>query len=173
MDQVMNLVIKKRHAAAHMAAIQSYAACSHAKRLQVGAALVKHGAPISIGWNGRPEGDDNNCETEEGSTHYRVRHAEIHMLNKFRRMHETAEGGVVFLTHSPCEECATELLDAKVGGLVFAQAYRSNAGLIKLLDSGMVIYQHLGGMHFVTTQIAEGLVVGLEHPSWTAPELRF
>jgi dCMP deaminase len=38
---------------------------SHAKRLQVGAVVVKDDTVISYGYNGMPAGWDNNCETRE------------------------------------------------------------------------------------------------------------
>lgn len=38
---------------------------SHARRLQVGAVIVKDDSVISYGYNGMPAGWDNNCENKE------------------------------------------------------------------------------------------------------------
>lgn len=57
--------IKDRFLAAYMDVAERFAAESSAKRLKVGAIVVKDDRIISIGYNGMPSGWDNNCEDVE------------------------------------------------------------------------------------------------------------
>ena len=57
--------MKQKIIRAHMQVSETYAQCSTAKRLKVGAILVKDDRIISIGYNGMPSGWDNSCENIE------------------------------------------------------------------------------------------------------------
>jgi dCMP deaminase len=54
--------MKPKYIKAHMKTADNYASLSTARRLQVGAIVVKDDRIISIGYNGMPAGWDNNCE---------------------------------------------------------------------------------------------------------------
>ncbi len=113
---------------------------SHCERLKVGAIAVKDGRIISMGWNGQPSGMDNCCE-EDGKTLPSVLHAENNLLMKLASCHESSEGAAVYITHSPCMECAKLLHQAKVSKVFFAEHYRSTEGVAFLKSLGMEIIQ--------------------------------
>lgn len=124
------------------------AGLSYAKRLQVGAVIVKDDSVISYGYNGTPAGWDNDCEYEElhedGSTTLRTKpevlHAERNALDKL-----TKKGGVggkdatMFITHAPCLECAKSIYGAGIKQVFYGEKYRDDAGLSFLQSSGVTI----------------------------------
>ena len=107
-----------------MKTAHAFAECSTARRLQVGAIVVKDNRIISIGYNGMPSGWDNNCEIEIENEHLKkypnphqhhvielkskpeVLHAETNAIAKLARSSESGEGATMFITHSPCLDCA-------------------------------------------------------------------
>lgn len=54
--------MKEKLKLAYMTTAETFAELSHARRLHVGAIVVKDDRIISIGYNGMPAGWDNNCE---------------------------------------------------------------------------------------------------------------
>ena len=57
--------MKQKFRDAYMKVAETFAELSSAKRLHVGAIVVKEDRIISIGYNGMPAGWDNNCEDKE------------------------------------------------------------------------------------------------------------
>ena len=57
--------MKEKLKKAYMKTAETFAELSHARRLHVGAIIVKDDRIISIGYNGMPAGWDNNCEDKE------------------------------------------------------------------------------------------------------------
>ena len=118
---------------------------SQARRLRVGAVLVKNGNIISMGWNGMPAGMPNDCEikNEDGTltTRPEVIHAESNALMKL-----AADGGVgsndatLYITYSPCPECAKLIKQAKISRVVFRNNYRLAAGVDMLKQLGVETY---------------------------------
>ena len=106
---------------------------SSARRLQVGAIIVRDDRIISMGYNGMPAGWDNNCESEQedGSlkTRPEVLHAEMNALMKLARSHESGNGADLFITHSPCMECAKGIYQAGVHRVYYGTQYRSDQGI--------------------------------------------
>lgn len=110
---------------------------SHARRLKVGAIIVKDDRIISIGYNGMPAGWDNNCETEtvdaNGVTALKTRpevlHAEMNALMKLARSTESGENADLFITHSPCIECAKGIFQAGIKSVYYRTQYRSTDGI--------------------------------------------
>ena len=102
--------MKPKHQLAHMRAAHIYAELSSARRLKVGALIVKDDRIISIGYNGQPSGWDNNCEVEleDGSlkTKPTVLHAEMNAISKLAKSSESGDGSSIFITHAPCMDCA-------------------------------------------------------------------
>lgn len=136
--------IKFSHAVAHMKSAKIYSDLSHAKRLKVGCVIVKGDTPIALGWNGMPPGFPNQCEDLiDGQlvTKPECRHAEINALNKLRRSTERAEGAISFQTHSPCYQCAIDLVEAKIGGVVFESTYRNTEGIEYIANKGIPVFQ--------------------------------
>lgn len=134
--------MKHSHKLAHMKAAVGYAQLSYARRLKVGCIIVTHDDLIVRGYNGTPPGWDNNCENEDlsASLPY-VIHAEQNALDKMVRSVVSSVGASVFITHSPCLECAKRLLGAQVGAVYYQMRYRSDEGLDFLAKAGMYTEQ--------------------------------
>lgn len=113
---------------------------SRAVRLKVGAVIVKDHRILSYGYNGTPSGFDNTCEDEVDRhlvTKPEVIHAEMNAILKVAQSHESTKDATLFLTHSPCIECAKAILQSGINTLYYARAYRSSDGL-NLLEKGGV-----------------------------------
>lgn len=133
--------LKTKFVYAHMKAARVYAELSYCVRLQVGAVIVKNNTPIAIGYNGMPSGEPNVCELADGSTDPRVRHAEINALRKLIRSNESSIGAAMFLTDSPCGNCAIEIAEAGITAVLFERAYRDVSGIIQLTRKGVKVYR--------------------------------
>lgn len=122
---------------------------SHATRLKVGALVEKNGNIISMGWNGMPAGMDNACEiqNEDGSliSRMEVLHAEANALTKIARDgHGRAEGGTLYITDSPCPECAKLAKQCGIKRVVFRRQYRLLDGIKMLERLGIPVEQLKG-----------------------------
>lgn len=141
---------------AHMQVAETYAKLSTARRLQVGAIVVKDDRIISIGYNGMPAGWDNNCEEEvvvavvdgvpqreikELKTRPEVLHAEANAIAKVARSPESAEDAVLFVTHSPCIECAKLIYQSGIRQVFYRDNYRNTAGTDFLKQAGVIVNQ--------------------------------
>ncbi len=132
-----------------MKTAEIFAELSHARRLHVGAIIVKDDRIISIGYNGMPAGWDNNCEdavqhsddTVTLKTKLEVLHAESNAIAKLARSNESGEGADIFITHSPCLECAKLIYQSGIRRVFFGEEYRDNIGLQFLKQSGVEIEQ--------------------------------
>ena len=118
---------------AHMNAAHGYAKCSHARRLKVGAILVKDDTVISIGYNGTRPGEDNNCEDElpDGTlvTKPNVIHAEQNVLDKLAKKGGGADGSSMFITISPCLMCSQRIANTGVKAVYYEIEYRNTDGI--------------------------------------------
>lgn len=113
---------------------------SSATRLQVGCYVVKENhKPLSIGYNGTPEGWDNCCEDENGKTKDDVLHAEHNALTKLAKSTESSEGAIMFITHAPCVPCAKLIHQCGIKTVYFQQHYKSTDGLTYLTKAGVKI----------------------------------
>jgi dCMP deaminase len=137
--------MKTKYKLAHMRAAHLYAELSTARRLKVGALVVKDDRIISIGYNGMPTGWDNNCEyeLEDGSikTKPEVLHAETNALAKLARSTESGLDADLFVTHSPCLDCAKLIYQSGIRRVYYANAYRDDAGVSFLKNSGVEVEQ--------------------------------
>jgi len=129
---------------AHMKAAEVYAQLSSAKRLQVGAVIVKDNRIISIGYNGMPSGWTNECETtdEFGNmpvTKPEVLHAETNAIAKVARSGESCEGATLYTTYSPCLDCAKLIYQAGISRVVWKEQYKNDAGNVFLVTAGLDI----------------------------------
>jgi dCMP deaminase len=147
---------------------------SYARRLKVGAVIVKDDRVISMGYNGMPAGWDNDCEYMEfmpvnDSTakfqdypflgtfwinghnvdrRYRLRtkpevlHAESNAIAKLAKSNDSGMGADLFITHSPCLECAKLIYQSGISRVYFNQNYRDDAGIRFLKQSGVEVVQH-------------------------------
>lgn len=148
---------------------------SHAKRLQVGAVIVKDDSVISYGYNGMPAGWDNDCEDkvwDNGAggwldpdtfnetypyeawhekakrkvryglkTKPEVLHAESNAIAKLAKSTNSGVGAELFVTHSPCIQCAKLILQSGIKRVYFNAHYRDDAGVNFLKASGITVEQ--------------------------------
>lgn len=106
---------------------------SYCQRRQVGALVVKDKRIISDGYNGTPSGFENQCEDENGVTQPYVLHAEANAITKLARSSNNSDGATLYVTASPCIECAKLIIQAGIKRVVYAEQYRLDDG-IKLLQ---------------------------------------
>jgi dCMP deaminase len=166
--------MKLKFKQAYMKTAETFAELSHARRLHVGAIVVKDDRIISIGYNGMPAGWDNNCEyreymdpgagswlspveieaqwpyvelNEEAEEEYRYRlktkpevlHAETNAISKLAKSTESGDGATMFITHSPCLDCAKLIYQSGINSVFYRTSYRSDKGIEFLEKSGVTV----------------------------------
>lgn len=106
--------------------------------------VVKGNMIISDGYNGTPSGFDNVCEDENGVTHPYVLHAEANAITKLARSSNNSDGSTLYVTASPCIECAKLIIQAGIKRVVYAEKYRLEDGINLLKKAGIeVIYLNI------------------------------
>lgn len=146
--------MKQKFIDAYMDVAERFAQLSSAKRLQVGAIVVKNDRIVSIGYNGMPTGWDNCCEEEvvvavidgvpqreikELKTRPEVLHAESNCIAKLARSSESGEGADIFITHAPCIDCAKLIYQSGIATVYYKHDYRSTQGVEFLNKSGIKV----------------------------------
>ena len=136
----------------YMTIAETVATMSHARRLQVGAIVVKDDRVISMGYNGMPSGWENNCENEIEAevgddveivlkTKPEVLHAETNAIAKLARSTESGLDADIFITHSPCLDCAKLIYQSGIKRVWYGSEYRDSAGPDFLRRSGIEVKQ--------------------------------
>ncbi len=120
---------------------QDWGALSHCERKKVGAIIVKNGMIISDGFNGTPTGFDNYCEDEDGYTKWYVLHAEANAILKVAKSTNSCEDATLYLTLSPCKECAKLIHQSGIKRLVYIKEYKDISGLKFLKKAGIELNQ--------------------------------
>ena len=110
---------------------------SYCQRRQVGAIIVKEQMIISDGFNGTPSGFENVCEDESGTTKPYVLHAEANAISKVARSYNSSDGATLYVTASPCLECAKLIIQAGIKRVVFNELYRITDGIDLLKRAGI------------------------------------
>jgi len=167
--------MKHKFKQSYMKTAEIFAELSHARRLHVGAIVVKDDRIISIGYNGMPAGWDNDCEDvewcsaggwlspeeiEEGwpfegtyldsngneiqgryrlKTKPEVLHAETNAISKLAKSTESGDGATMFITHSPCLDCAKLIYQSGINSVFYRNSYRSDDGIEFLKKSGVIV----------------------------------
>lgn len=169
--------MKQKYINLYMDWAKRAAELSHARRLHVGAVIVKDDTVISYGYNGMPAGWDNNCEdkdwmdqgaggwlnpeeiyeqwpyvdyNEEAEEEYRYRlktkpevlHAESNAIAKLAKSTNSGLGADIFITHSPCLDCAKLIYQSGIRRVYFGQQYRDDAGIEFLTKSGIEVTKY-------------------------------
>jgi dCMP deaminase len=116
---------------------------SYCTRRQVGALVVKNNMIISDGYNGTPSGFENVCEDDNGVTKPYVLHAEANAITKLARSSNNSEGSTIYITASPCIECAKLIIQAGIRRVVYGEKYRLMDG-IELLERAGIEVVYLG-----------------------------
>ena len=148
-------MIKEKYLGAYMKTARVFAELSTSKRKQVGAVVVKDDRIISIGYNGMPSGWDNNCEDEIGhvlddneytvetrlKTKPEVLHAESNAIAKLAKSTESGDGASMFITCSPCIECAKMIFQSGIKEVFYGENYRDDSGVVFLNKCGITVKQ--------------------------------
>jgi dCMP deaminase len=142
--------VKQKFIDAYMDVAERFAKLSSAKRLQVGAIIVKDDRIISIGYNGMPAGWTNECEEvveylEDGGiitkTKDEVIHAEANAIAKLAKSSESGDDSTMFLTHAPCIHCAKQVYTAGIKNVYYRNSYRDTIGIDFLNKCGVQVEQ--------------------------------
>ena len=160
--------MKSKLKEAYMKVAETFAELSYARRLHVGAIIVKDDRIISIGYNGMPSGWDNDCENrvymsgdaggwldiedierrwphEDDLGRYNwkskpeVLHAESNAIAKLAKSTESGANAIMFITHSPCLDCAKLIYQSGINSVIYRNSYRSDAGIVFLVKSGVKV----------------------------------
>ena len=149
--------MKEKLKRAYMKTAEIFAELSHARRLHVGAIVVKDDRIISIGYNGMPAGWNNDCEYEvtkfqteygvgskfvntgELKTRPEVLHAETNAIAKLAKSNESGMGATMFITHAPCLDCAKLIYQSGISSVLYRNTYRDTSGITFLEKSGIIV----------------------------------
>lgn len=112
---------------------------SYCLRRKVGALVVKEKMIISDGYNGTPSGFENVCEDENNVTKSYVLHAEANAITKLARSSNNSEGATLYVTASPCIECAKLIIQAGIKRVVYGESYRLDEGIKLLQRAGIEV----------------------------------
>lgn len=147
--------MKEKFVNAYMKVAETFAELSSARRLHVGAIIVKDDRIISIGYNGMPSGWDNDCEDlvvyrkeiepgifnneykHEWKTKPEVLHAETNAIAKLAKSTESGNGSTLFVTHAPCMDCAKLVYQSGISSVYYRNTYRSEDGINFLNAAGV------------------------------------
>ena len=129
---------------AYLDMAEIWARLSKARRKQVGCLIVKNGAIISDGYNGTPRGFDNNCEIEDPKsfehnliTKPEVLHAESNAITKLAKSTQSSDGATMYITISPCIDCAKLIIQSGIERVVYGELYRNEDGINLLRKAGI------------------------------------
>jgi len=114
---------------------------SYAKRLKVGAIIVKDQMIISDGYNGTVSGFPNICEDDNGNTHPYVLHAEANAITKVAQSTNSSKDATLYTLVSPCMECSKLIIQSGIKRVVYAEEYRITEGLDLLRQAGIIVDQ--------------------------------
>lgn len=112
---------------------------SYCQRRKVGALIVKDKMIISDGYNGTPSGFENVCEDENNLTKPYVLHAEANAITKIARSSNNSDGATLYVTDSPCIECAKLIIQAGIKRVIYARDYRLNDGVELMKRAGIEV----------------------------------
>ena len=127
----MNPINKKQQALdeRYIRMAKIWAENSYCERRKVGALLVKDQMIISDGYNGTPAGFENVCEDDNNLTKPYVLHAEANAITKIARSNNSSDGATLYVTSSPCIECAKLIIQSGIKRVVYSEKYRLEDGI--------------------------------------------
>lgn len=123
----------------YMRMARIWAENSYCERRKVGALIVKNKMIISDGYNGTPSGFENVCEDENNVTKPYVLHAEANAITKVARSYNSSEGATLYVTASPCIECAKLIIQSGITRVVYGEKYRIMDGVDLLGKAGIEV----------------------------------
>ncbi len=139
MNTHKDIAKQERYDRAYLRMAAEWASLSHCTRKKVGALLVRENMIISDGYNGTPSGFSNDCEDDNGDTHWYVLHAEANAIMKIARSTNSARESTLYITLSPCKECCKLILQAGIRRLVYVNEYKDSTGIDFLKSAGVDI----------------------------------
>lgn len=117
------------------------AQASYCTRNKVGALIVNNDNVVAIGYNGTISGFPNVCELEDGSTNPEVLHAESNAIAKCAKSSNSSNGAALYVTLSPCFECAKIIIQSGIKEVYYLEEYRILDGLNLLLKAKIHVEQ--------------------------------
>ncbi len=142
-EEIMDTEKQKKFDQRYLEMARIWAQNSYCQRRQVGALVVKNGMIISDGYNGTPSGFENICEDDNGVTKPYVLHAEANAITKLARSSNNSDGATIYITASPCIECAKLIIQSGIKRVVYGEKYRLTDG-IDLLERAGIEVEYLG-----------------------------
>lgn len=124
----------------YMRMARIWAENSYCERRKVGALLVKNQMIISDGYNGTPSGFENKCEDEHNTSKPYVLHAEANAISKVARSHNSSDHATLYVTASPCIECAKLIIQSGIKRVVYGEKYRIMDGVELLEQAGIEVF---------------------------------
>ena len=131
--------MSNKHDLQYLRMAQIWAENSHAKRLKVGAIIVKDNTIIADGYNGTPKGFENECEDQDGNTKLYVLHAEANAISKIAKSNNSSEGATIYTLVSPCMECAKLIIQSGITRVVYSEDYRLIDGVDLLCQADITV----------------------------------
>lgn len=131
--------MSNKHDIQYLKIAKIWAENSYAKRLKVGAIIVKDNTIISDGYNGTPRGFENECEDENGNTKQYVLHAEANAITKLAQSNNSSKDATIYTLVSPCVECSKLIIQAGIKRVVYAEDYRLLEGIDLLKQAGIEV----------------------------------
>lgn len=135
MNQSKKAALDRRYA--RMALI--WAENSYCTRRKVGALVVNNNMIISDGYNGTPTGFENVCEDENNVSKPYVLHAEANAITKLARSSNSSDGATLYVTASPCIECAKLIIQSGIKRVIYTEQYRLTDGVDLLKRAGIEV----------------------------------
>lgn len=123
----------------YMRMARIWAENSYCERRKVGALLVKNQMIISDGYNGTPSGFENHCEDENNVSKPYVLHAEANAITKVARSNNSSDGATLYVTASPCIECAKLIIQSGIKRVVYGEKYRLMEGVELIERAGIEV----------------------------------
>jgi dCMP deaminase len=123
----------------YMRMARIWAENSYCERRKVGALIVKNKMIISDGYNGTPSGFENKCEDENFQSKPYVLHAEANAITKVARSHNSSDGATLYVTASPCIECAKLIIQSGIERVIYGEEYRIMDGVELLREAGIEV----------------------------------
>ena len=143
-ELIQKLKKENRYHKIYLEIAQKISELSHANKKKVGSIIVKNSVIISDGFNGTPTGFENECEDCDGNTKWYTLHSEANAISKLVRTGGvSAQGATLYITLSPCKDCAKLILQSGISTVIYLEEYRDITGINFLKASGINIFKFI------------------------------
>jgi dCMP deaminase len=140
LEEIEKINKENRYHKKYLEIAQKISELSYANKKKVGSIIVKNSVIISDGYNGTPNGFENECEDLDGNTKWYTLHAEANAITKLvKNGGISAEGSTLYITLSPCKECSKLILQSGINKVIYLEEYRDKSGINFLSSSGIEI----------------------------------